>query len=41
MLWTLYLSFTYLVYAIVVILVVGSGDMGPYEWTTVAGGPVL
>lgn len=40
-LWTLYLSFAYLVYTIVIILVVGSRNMGAYEWTTVAGGPVL
>jgi len=40
-LWTLYLSFAYLVYSIVIILVVGSQKMGPYEWTGIAGGPVV
>ncbi|PKS12388.1 hypothetical protein jhhlp_000592 [Lomentospora prolificans] len=40
-LWTLYLSFAYLVYTIVIILVVGSNKMGPYEWTAVSGGPVV
>lgn len=41
MLWTLYLSFAYLVYAIVLFLVVGFKNLGPIEWTGVAGGPVL
>ncbi|KLU90489.1 hypothetical protein MAPG_10343 [Magnaporthiopsis poae ATCC 64411] len=40
-LWSLYLSFAYLVYAIVLVLVVGWNHMGPYEWTGIAGGPVL
>lgn len=40
-LWTLYLSFAYLVYAIVLLLVVGYGNMGLYEWTGMAGGPVV
>ncbi|EJT79905.1 hypothetical protein GGTG_04987 [Gaeumannomyces tritici R3-111a-1] len=40
-LWSLYLSFAYLVYAIVLVLVVGWTHMGPYEWTGIAGGPVL
>ncbi|KAF4965383.1 hypothetical protein FZEAL_10766, partial [Fusarium zealandicum] len=40
-LWTLYLSFAYLVYAIVLILVVGYKNLGTYEWSAVAGGPVL
>ncbi|KAK5999143.1 hypothetical protein PT974_01532 [Cladobotryum mycophilum] len=38
---TLYLSFAYLVYAIVLLLVVGYKDLGPYEWTGMAGGPVV
>ncbi|KAK0655140.1 hypothetical protein B0T16DRAFT_341294 [Cercophora newfieldiana] len=38
---TLYLGFAYLVYAIVLILVVGWKYMGPLEWTGLAGGPVL
>lgn len=41
MLWTLYLSFAYLVYAIVLFLVVGLKNLGPIEWTGVSGGPVL
>jgi len=40
-LWTLYLSFAYLVYAIVLFLVVGFKNLGPVEWTGVAGGPVV
>ncbi|KAI1391771.1 uncharacterized protein F4822DRAFT_388407 [Hypoxylon trugodes] len=40
-LWTLYLAFAYLVYAIVLTLVVGWKNLGPWEWTGVAGGPVL
>ncbi|ORY60676.1 uncharacterized protein BCR38DRAFT_459697 [Pseudomassariella vexata] len=40
-LWTLYLSFVYLVYAIVLMLVVGWQNLGPWEWTGTAGGPVL
>ncbi|KFH42570.1 Protein lunapark-like protein [Hapsidospora chrysogenum ATCC 11550] len=40
-LWTLYLGFAYLVYAIVLLLVVGYRNMGAYEWTGLAGGPVL
>lgn len=39
-LWTLYLSFAYLVYAIVLFLVVGFKNLGRIEWTGVAGGPV-
>lgn len=38
---TLYLTFAYLVYAIVVLLVVGHRNMGPYEWTGLAGAPVV
>ncbi|KAL2015193.1 hypothetical protein VTK56DRAFT_6080 [Thermocarpiscus australiensis] len=38
---TLYLGFAYLVYGIVLILVVGWRNMGPLEWTGIAGGPVL
>ncbi|XP_044716560.1 putative integral membrane zinc-ribbon metal-binding protein [Hirsutella rhossiliensis] len=40
-LWTLYLSFAYLVYAIVLLLVVGYRNLGIYEWTGMAGGPVV
>ncbi|KAI1100039.1 hypothetical protein F4804DRAFT_59523 [Jackrogersella minutella] len=40
-LWTLYLTFAYLVYAIVLTLVVGWQNLGPWEWTGMAGGPVL
>jgi endoplasmic reticulum junction formation protein lunapark len=39
-LWTLYLSFAYLVYAIVLTLVVGWHNLGAWEWTGMAGGPV-
>lgn len=38
---TLYLGFAYLVYGIVLILVVGWKNMGPLEWTGMAGGPVF
>ncbi|KAK4443699.1 hypothetical protein QBC34DRAFT_452376 [Podospora aff. communis PSN243] len=38
---TLYLGFAYLVYAIVLILVVGWKHMGALEWTGLAGGPVV
>ncbi|KAK1830217.1 hypothetical protein QBC39DRAFT_331760 [Podospora conica] len=38
---TLYLGFAYLVYAIVLMLVVGWKFMGPLEWTGMAGGPVI
>ncbi|KAL1892328.1 hypothetical protein Sste5346_007066 [Sporothrix stenoceras] len=38
---TLYLTFGYLVYAIVLVLVVGWKNMGPWEWSGIAGGPVL
>jgi hypothetical protein len=41
LLWTLYLAFAYLVYAIVLTLVVGWQNLGPWEWTGMAGGPVL
>lgn len=40
-LWTLYLSFAYLVYAIILLAVVGWKNLGAYEWTGMAGGPVL
>ncbi|GKT95324.1 protein lunapark [Colletotrichum tofieldiae] len=40
-LWSLYLTFAYLVYSIVIFLVVGMNRMGTSEWTGVAGGPVL
>ncbi|KAF7539604.1 hypothetical protein G7Z17_g12391 [Cylindrodendrum hubeiense] len=40
-LWTLYLSFAYLVYTIVLLLVVGYQNLGAYEWTGLVGGPVL
>ncbi|TQN69613.1 Endoplasmic reticulum junction formation protein lunapark [Colletotrichum shisoi] len=40
-LWSLYLAFAYLVYSIVIFLVVGMNSMGAWEWTGVAGGPVV
>lgn len=40
-LWTLYLSFAYLVYAIVLLLVVGYKNLGAYEWTGLCSGPLL
>ncbi|KAI0130376.1 hypothetical protein BJ170DRAFT_313151 [Xylariales sp. AK1849] len=40
-LWTLYLSFAYLVYAIVLVLVVGWRNLGSWEWSGLAGGPVF
>ncbi|KAK1765025.1 hypothetical protein QBC33DRAFT_439245, partial [Phialemonium atrogriseum] len=40
-LWTLYLSFAYLVYAIVLFLVVGLKNLGPLEWSGMAGGPLV
>ncbi|KAH7029544.1 uncharacterized protein B0I36DRAFT_364072 [Microdochium trichocladiopsis] len=39
-LYTLYLSFAYLVYAILLMLVVGWQNLGALEWTGMAGGPV-
>ena len=41
MLWTLYLVFAYLVYAIVAFVVIGYNNMGAYEWTGLASGPVV
>ncbi|TGJ84205.1 hypothetical protein E0Z10_g4559 [Xylaria hypoxylon] len=41
LLWTLYLAFGYLVYSIVLTLVVGWQNLGAWEWTGMAGGPVL
>ncbi|KAI1272524.1 hypothetical protein F5Y07DRAFT_301438 [Xylaria sp. FL0933] len=41
LLWTLYLAFGYLVYAIVLVLVVGWQNLGPWDWTGIAGGPVF
>ncbi|KAK4133494.1 hypothetical protein BT67DRAFT_52275 [Trichocladium antarcticum] len=38
---TLYIGFAYLVYGIVLMLVVGWRNMGPMEWTGMAGGPIL
>ncbi|KAK0612379.1 hypothetical protein B0T17DRAFT_602806 [Bombardia bombarda] len=38
---TLYIGFAYLVYAIVLLLVVGWKDLGALEWSGMAGGPVL
>ncbi|PHH60169.1 hypothetical protein CDD81_2055 [Ophiocordyceps australis] len=38
---TLYLSFGYLVYAIVSILVIGRAGLGTREWTGLAAGPVV
>ncbi|KAM0545941.1 hypothetical protein HYE67_001080 [Fusarium culmorum] len=39
--WTLYLSFAYLVYAIVLLLVVGYDNLGAFEWGGLTGGPLL
>jgi hypothetical protein len=38
---TLYLSFAYLVYAIVLLLVVGWRNMGVYEWSGISGFPLV
>jgi hypothetical protein len=38
---TLYTSFAYLVAVIVLLLVVGYPNLGPMDWTGMAGGPVL
>ncbi|UKZ47856.1 hypothetical protein TrVGV298_002089 [Trichoderma virens] len=38
---TLYTSFAYLVSVIVLLLVVGYPNLGPWEWTGMAGGPVF
>ncbi|KAK4039568.1 hypothetical protein C8A01DRAFT_46978 [Parachaetomium inaequale] len=38
---SLYLGFAYLVYGIVLVLVVGWRSMGPWEWTGIAGGPIV
>jgi hypothetical protein len=40
-LWTLYLTFAYLVYAIVLLIVVGYKNMGSLEWAGFAAGPVI
>lgn len=40
-LWTLYLTFAYLVYAIVLLIVVRYQNMGRVEWTGIAAGPVI
>ncbi|KAG6009574.1 hypothetical protein E4U21_001941 [Claviceps maximensis] len=40
-LWTLYLGFAYLVYAIVLLLVVGYKSLGVYEWAGMVGGPLF
>ncbi|PGG97952.1 hypothetical protein GX51_07065 [Blastomyces parvus] len=40
-LWTLYTSFAYLLYSIIVILVLGWQNWGPCEYSAVAGGPVV
>lgn len=41
LLWTLYLAFAYVVYAVVLTLVVGWQNLGPGEWTGMAGAPVF
>lgn len=41
LLWTLYLAFGYLVYAIVLLLVVGWKNLGAWEWTGLSGCPVV
>jgi endoplasmic reticulum junction formation protein lunapark len=38
---TLYLSIAYLIYAIVVLVVIGGKNIGAYEWSGLAGGPVF
>ncbi|KFA73288.1 hypothetical protein S40288_07238 [Stachybotrys chartarum IBT 40288] len=38
---TMNMTFAYLVYTIVCLLVVGYKNMGAYEWTGLSGGPVL
>ncbi|KAH8178866.1 putative integral membrane zinc-ribbon metal-binding protein [Sarocladium implicatum] len=38
---TLYLSFAYLVYAIVAFLVIGTNELGRLEWAGVVGGPLI
>ncbi|KAK4222824.1 hypothetical protein QBC38DRAFT_459981 [Podospora fimiseda] len=38
---TLYIGFAYLVYAVVLLLVVGWKNMNAWEWTGMSGGPVL
>lgn len=38
---TLYLSIAYLIYAIVVLVVIGGKSIGAYEWSGLAGGPVF
>ncbi|KAI7782909.1 hypothetical protein LA080_012782 [Diaporthe eres] len=38
---TLYLSIAYLIYAIVVLVVIGTKNIGAYEWSGLAGGPVF
>ncbi|KAG8156964.1 hypothetical protein KVR01_013186 [Diaporthe batatas] len=38
---TLYLSIAYLIYAIVVLVVIGGRNIGAYEWSGLAGGPVF
>ncbi|KPM36684.1 hypothetical protein AK830_g9879 [Neonectria ditissima] len=38
---TIYLSFAYLVYTIVLLLVVGYKNLGRFEWAGLAGGPLL
>ena len=39
LLWTLYSSFAYLLYSIILVLVVGWKNWGPVEYAAVAGGP--
>lgn len=40
-LWMLYLSLAYLIYSIVMMLVVGYNRFGPWDWSSVALGPIL
>lgn len=40
-LWTLYTTFAYLLYSIILALVLGWQNWGVVEYTAVAGGPVL
>lgn len=41
LLWTLYTTFTYLLYSIILLLVVGWRNWGPTEYIAVVGGPII
>ncbi|EAS30142.3 uncharacterized protein CIMG_08888 [Coccidioides immitis RS] len=40
-LWTLYTSFVYILYSLILVLVLGQGRWGPIEYTAICGGPVV